>query len=58
MSPDVCIAAIEGYFELYNAKDARLFRRNKKPEDLVEAKKNGNRNCRNRRSDMESNHWR
>ena len=39
MSPDECIAAIKGYFELYNAKDARLFRRSKKPEDFVEAKK-------------------
>ena len=42
-SPDACIAAIEGYIEHHNARDARPFRWSRGPEDLVESWKRGHR---------------
>ena len=50
-SLDACIAAIEGYIEHHNARDARPFRWSRSPEDLVESWKRGHR----RLQEMESN---
>ena len=50
-SLDACIAAIGGYIEHHNARDARPFRWSRSPEDLVESWKRGHR----RLQEMESN---
>ena len=42
-SLDACVAAIEGYIEHRNARDARPFRWSRSPEDLVESWKRGHR---------------
>ena len=42
-SLDACIAAIGGYIEHHNARDARPFRWSRGPEDLVESWKRGHR---------------
>ena len=42
-SLDACIAAIEGYIEHHNARDARPFRWSRSPEDLVESWRRGHR---------------
>ncbi|MCY4317554.1 MAG: hypothetical protein OXC66_15750 [Roseovarius sp.] len=45
-SLDACVAAIEGYIEHHNARDARPFRWSRSPEDLVESWERGHRKLR------------
>ena len=54
-SLDACVAAIGGYIEHRNARNARPFRWSRGPEDLVESWKRGHRRLREIESNEKDN---